>query len=165
MGTPGFGAAVAGVALGAAGAAATGAGGATAAGGSAAFAGGAACGTVNVGRSIGVGTIIRGGAAGCVAVGGGAGAFGATTADFASDGGGFTATGRGGVAAAGGCCLLMIAFSTSPGFEILERSILVLMPSDSGRLTRAERGEEADSEDPRRWRRTLSASWSSSELE
>ncbi len=111
-----------------------------------------------------VGTIMRGGGAG--AVGAETGAFATGAAGFASGAGGFTATGRAGGAAGGaGCCLLMIAFRTSPGFEILDRSILVLMPSDSLRAERADFAEEADSADPRKWRRTLSASCSSSELE
>lgn len=126
--------------------------------------GGAGCGTVKVGRSTCVGTIMRGGGAG--AVGAETGAFATGAAGFASGAGGFTATGRtGGAAGGAGCCLLMIAFRTSPGFEILDRSILVLMPSDSLRAERADFAEEADSADPRKWRRTLSASCSSSELE
>lgn len=144
------------------GAAATGADSVLAAGVSTDF-GGAACGTVNVRRSTCVGTIMRGGAAGETDAETGAWAAGA--AGFASVATGFTATGRGvGAVGAAGCCLLMMAFSTSPGLEILERSILVLMPSASLRAERADFAE-ADSADPRKWRRTLSASCSSSELE
>ena len=75
-------------------------------------------------------------------------------------------TGRGG--ATGGaalpCCLLMIAFSTSPGLEMCDRSILVLMPSGSVRAVRADLAA-APSPEPRRCWRTFSASCSSSELE
>jgi hypothetical protein len=165
VGVPGRGGVAFELAVGAAGAAATGAEGVVAAGVSTAF-GGAACGTVNVRRSTCVGTIMRGAAAGVTGVAAGAGAAGAG-AFISTAVCGFTATGRAGVGAAGagGCCLLMMAFSTSPGLEILERSILVLMPSASARGERADLAEEADSADPRKWRRTLSASCSSSELE
>lgn len=68
-------------------------------------------------------------------MGGGGGAFtveagGATAGEAA-------ATGRteGAAAAAGACCLRM-AFRTSPGLEILDRSILVLISSPSARLGR-----------------------------
>jgi len=86
------------------------------------FAGGA--GAENVGLTVVGGTINLGG--GAAAAGGDAGAFvtGATGVD-----GGAAATGRaGGLITAGACCL-RIAFSTSPGLEILERSILVLISS------------------------------------
>jgi hypothetical protein len=36
------------------------------------------------------------------------------------------------------CCLARIAFSTSPGLDMWERSILGLMPSASGRAARAD---------------------------
>jgi hypothetical protein len=71
--------------------------------------------------------------------------------------------GRGaGASAASFCCVM--ARSTSPGREIFDKSILVLMPSspDPGRDV-LELG--ATSERPRRCFRTRSASWSSRELE
>ena len=62
------------------------------------------------------------------------------------------------------CCLARIAFSTSPGLEMWERSILGLTPSASGRAARA---DFALWPLPEPWKcaRTFSASWSSSELE
>jgi hypothetical protein len=68
----------------------------------------------------------------------------------------------GGAAAPG--CLPMIAFSTSPGLEMCDKSILVLMPSGSERTLRADL-EAPPSPEPRRRTRTFSASCSSSELE
>jgi hypothetical protein len=91
-----------------------------------------------------------------------AGAGGASV--LASTTGGLTA-GRaaGGSTAAPFCCVM--ARSTSPGREIFERSILVLMPSSS-RAAREGFAELGDaSERPRRCFRTKSASWSSRELE
>jgi hypothetical protein len=69
----------------------------------------------------------------------------------------------GGAWTGAGPFLPMIAFSTSPGLEMCERSILVLIASGSRRAV-------ADfavgpSEWPRKWRRTRSASSSSRELE
>jgi hypothetical protein len=59
----------------------------------------------------------------------------------------------------------VIAFSTSPGREMCDRSILVLI-SSSPRSVRAERADDdCASDEPRMWARTFSASWSSSELE
>ena len=58
----------------------------------------------------------------------------------------------------------MIAFSTSPGLEMFERSIFVLMPSGSVRAAR-EDFAAAPSPVPRSLTRTLSASFSSRELE
>jgi hypothetical protein len=47
------------------------------------------------------------------------------------------ATGRtGGAAVVAGACCLRIAFRTSPGREILDRSILVLISSPTARLGR-----------------------------
>jgi hypothetical protein len=91
-------------------------------------------------------------------------AFGATGASaFASITVGLTggrATGGSGTP----FCWVM-ARSTSPGREILERSIFVLMPSSS-RTGREDFAELDDaSERPRRCLRTRSASWSSRELE
>lgn len=39
-------------------------------------------------------------------------------------------------AVAAGCCLPMMAFKTSPGLEMLDKSILVLIPSASPRAGR-----------------------------
>jgi hypothetical protein len=112
-----------------------------------------------------------GGLAGRSAAGFGGIAFGAGGAGGASTFASTVGTVAGGLAterAAGGsgtafCCV--IARSTSPGREIFERSILVLIPSSS----RAEREVFAEldpaSERPRRCFRTRSASWSSRELE
>ena len=96
----------------------------------------------------------------------GAGDAGAALAAGAGGAAGFVSTsGRGG--AAGGAeaavCFCVMSFRTSPGLEIWERSILVLISS----VSRAERGARpgAGSADARKCARTLSASWSSSELE
>ena len=59
----------------------------------------------------------------------------------------------------------MMAFRASPGLEILERSILVLISSPSGRVGREDRLELCAELATRRRARTLSASWSSRELE
>jgi hypothetical protein len=83
---------------------------------------------------------------------------------LASAGG--TATGRaGGAAAAAGVDCLRSRFSTSPGLEICERSILVLISSASVRLEREDLFEACASLVLRKWTRTFSASWSSRELE
>jgi hypothetical protein len=140
----GFGGGAAGCFTSTAGGAATtggggGADGAFVAGGAAVEADGAtgAAGTVNTGRgAAGGGTIRRGFGA---STGAGAGAAGfASTGGFAETGGfaaagGFGAGGAGVAAAAGPAFLLMIAFSTSPGLEMCDRSILVLMASGSAR--------------------------------
>jgi hypothetical protein len=70
-------------------------------------------------------------------VGGGAGTFTVETEGAAGEA---AADGRRGRAATltGACCLRM-AFRTSPGLEILERSILVLISSLSARLGRDDR--------------------------
>ena len=102
-----------------------------------------------------------GGAAGNVDAAGAA-VFCAGMAGFAAAGG--CATGRAGGAAASFCWV--IAFSTSPGREICERSILVLI-SSSPRTERAAvfAAAAGASEEPRRYCRTFSASCSSRELE
>jgi len=89
-------------------------------------------GTVNVGLGVVVGTTILGG--GTAAAGGGGGVF-TGEADGAA---GVALTGgrAAGADAATGTCCLRIAFRTSPGREILDRSILVLIPSLSARLER-----------------------------
>jgi len=119
-------------------------------------------GTVNVGRGVEVGTTslgeADGGLAGFVLTAGGAGTDG-----FVSRGGGTTVCGGG--VAVGACCLLMMAFNASPGLEICERSILVLISSASARPGREGRVEACDELAVRRRARTLSASWSSRELE
>ena len=120
-------------------------------------------GTVKIGRGVEVGTTNLGGAAGGGLAGFGRGAFTvgcAVPAALASTG----AVG-GGATAAGACCLLMMAFNASPGLEIWERSILVLISSASARPGREERLEVCAGLALRRRARTLSASWSSRELE
>src|SRR5689334_14248769 len=91
---------------------------------------------------------------------------------MAAAGGAAEAAGLGGGAATGGastaadgCCLLMMAFKASPGLEIWERSILVLISSVSARVGREDRLEVCAALLARRRARTLSASWSSRELE
>ncbi len=110
----------------------------------------------------GCGTTSRGGGA---AAGGGAttGAFATGAAGLASAGG--LSAGRAGAAGGGACCLL-IAFRTSPGLEMWERSILVLISSASVRLARGARPVAVcASAAARKWCRTFSASCSSRELE
>jgi len=141
-------------------------GGATAAGGWGAGRGG----TVNVGRGCWLGTISLGagaGAWGCGGTGtGGLAAGGGATAGLVSVTGGGTIAGRGGVATAGGAaCLARIAFNTSPGFEICDRSILVLISSLSLRAVRAALLALVPSFCAWKWARTLTASCSSIELE
>ena len=90
--------------------------------------GGVVCGAETAG---GEGAVGRGGAPGeALPVGAAAGLVSA----------GGPATGAWRVAAAGGAavpdCCLVIAFSTSPGLEMCDRSILVLIPSFSVRLCR-----------------------------
>src|SRR5260370_482828 len=114
------------------------------------------------------GAIVRGGALL-------AGTAGAAEVGFAiAVAGGFASCATGGVAGrAGGtgcdegaaCCLLMMAFSTSPGFEMCDKSILVLIQSVSTRLARAVFAALWASPEARKCARTFSASWSSSELE
>jgi hypothetical protein len=135
--------------------------------GAAAGGGAGGAGAVKVGLGVAVGTTNLGGA-----TGGAAGALGAGmvaaggavwTAGLVSTCGGATTGGT--VATAGPCCLLMIALRASPGLEILERSILVLISSPSARTDRAGRLEVCAALAERRRARTLSASWSSRELE
>jgi hypothetical protein len=113
---------------------------------------------------------------GRVAGGGGAtlaaGIGGATAGVTLATGGGGTAAGLAATGGAGGrtgtpapSFFCVIALSTSPGREICDRSILVLI-SSSPRSGRAERADDdCASDEPRMWARTFSASWSSSELE
>jgi hypothetical protein len=110
----------------------------------------------------------RGGAAtggGVTGAAGGTGfAAGGTTTGLATTGGGVAGrAGGGGAAAASFRCVR--ALSTSPGREMCERSILVLI-SSSPRRGRADFAAVAGaSDEPRRWTLTFSASYSSSELE
>ena len=132
-------------------------------GGVPADAGGGA-GAEKVGLAVGVGTIILGAGAATVAAGGGeALTVGAGGAAGVAVAGGRTA-GAGAAALTGACCFRM-AFRTSPGREILERSILVLISSLSTRLERACFVEVCASLKERRYARTFSASCSSTELE
>ena len=122
------------------------------------------------GRSgIGGGTITRGCTTGVTGAETGAGdttgtggfATGGATTGFATTGG---ATGFGGGAAAASF-FCVIARSTSPGREMFDRSILVLISSSprSGRAVFAD--DPCRSAEPWIWARTFSASWSSFELE
>ncbi len=126
-----------------------------------------AAGAVNVGRGVAVGTTNFGAASGGGVGGFGAGGFAAGGAGAATglvSTGGAVADG-GAAAAAGPCCLLMMAFSASPGLEMWERSILVLISSASARPGREDRLEVCAWLAARNCARTLSASWSSRELE
>lgn len=94
-------------------------------------------------------------------------AAGGAAAGFVSTAAGRGVGGRGGTAGAVGataCCFCVISFSTSPGLEMWDRSILVLISSGS-RPKRDARDDALASADARKWARTFSASWSSSELE
>jgi len=120
----------------------------------------------------------RGAAEGCTdagalavagsALAGDAGSFaaGGTAAGLGAEVGGATgATPErvGGVATAPFCCVM--ALSTSPGREMFERSILVLI-SSSPRVVRTDfEVAPCASALARKWARTLSASFSSRELE
>ena len=140
-------------------------------GGAATGAGGGAGGaTETVGFSATGGTttgrVTGGGATGAPTEAGGvAGAAGFATGGATTGRGGATGAGgrTGGAAAASFFCVM--AFSTSPGREMCDRSILVLI-SSSPRSVRAVRAEEpCASAEPRIWARTFSASCSSNELE
>ncbi len=121
----------------------------------------AGCGTENVGLTVVVGTTILGGGT-AAGVGLAGGIFVAGVAGTVSAG----ATGRttAGAALTGACCL-RIALRTSPGREMLDRSILVLISSASARLGREDFGELCAELAARIKARTFSASWSSTELE
>lgn len=125
--------------------------------------GAAGSGTVNVGRAVGVGrTIFGGGGAGA---GGGTGTFAAgfATTGLVSTGGTGGCAGAAGVGC-GACCLRM-ALRTSPGLEMWERSILVLISSPGTRPARAALLAACASPAERKCARTFSASCSSRELE
>jgi hypothetical protein len=150
-----------------AGAAALGATGAADAGAATGGAGGGGAGTVNVGRGVALGTTNLGAIGGAAAGGfcaAGLATGGATAAAglVSTAGGALAVVGAG---AAGACCLLIMAFSASPGLEIWERSILVLISSVSTRPGREVRLDDCAEVAVRRRARTLSASWSSRELE
>ena len=119
-------------------------------------------GAEKVGLAVGVGTITLGAGAATVAAGGGE-ALTVGTGGAA----GVAATGgrAAGAATLTGACCLRMAFRTSPGREILERSILVLISSLSTRLERACFVEVCASLMERKYARTFSASCSSTELE
>jgi hypothetical protein len=143
------------------------AGGTCAAGGGAGRAGGATTGAEGTGG----GGAAGGATTGRTATTGGAAGGGATTG--AAGGGGGTGFGTGGMTTAGfsgggaaASFFCVIAFSTSPGREMCERSILVLISSSprSPRGLDLPAGDEASAEE-RRYTRTFSASWSSRELE
>ena len=66
---------------------------------------------------------------------------------------------------AAGCFLSRMAFSTSPGLEMCDKSILVLISSGAACELRASFADPWPSPGPRKRKRTFSASCSSSELE
>jgi hypothetical protein len=126
---------------------------------------------VNVGLGVGVGTTSRGAGAGGFA-GAGVGAFGCAEGATGVAAAGLVSTGAGGTGGRTGvgggvgvCCLARIALRTSPGLEICERSIFVLISSESLRGLRAVLPDAEDSACARKCRRTLSASSSSMEEE
>jgi len=105
-----------------------------------------------------------GGAAGFATGGGGTGVAVAAGAVVLVSTGGRSDAGRAGTGgAAAACCFCVISFRTSPGLEMWDRSILVLISSAS-RVERADRAGAASAV-ARKCARTLSASKSSSELE
>ena len=107
-----------------------------------------------------VGSVVGGGAAGVFAAGGAA-------AGLVSNGGATGGRAGGGVGTAGACCFARMAFSTSPGLEMCDRSILVLMASASSPRPREVFAELAVCVSAWAWKcaRTLSASSTSIELE
>jgi len=153
-----------------------GAAGGAALAGAAGGAGGAGGRIIGAGGRTVCGVMNRGAGAGGSGVGagfggaGGAGvAVGAAAAGLASTGAagfGGTAVGRGaaGGGAAAACCFCVMSFRTSPGFEMCERSIFVLISSDSRPDGRAPLLDAASAADLK-CARTFSASKSSSELE
>jgi len=125
------------------------------------------------------GLVVAGGFAtgGVITLGGGGatGGFGGVTTPAALAGGAtavlLSGTGGCGTAGRGGAtvaadCFWLIALSTSPGLEIWDRSILVLISSASPRAERVDLdGAAWASAFARKWARTFSASCSSRELE
>jgi hypothetical protein len=134
------------------------------------FTAGGATGTLATGRATVCGVMKRGagggggGAAGFAAAGGVAGGAGgaATLASTGGAGGRMGVGGGAGVVAA--CCCLVMSLSTSPGLEMCDRSILVLISSAS-RPARDREGADWASAAARKCVRTFSASCSSTELE
>ncbi len=154
---------------------AAGAGGATTAGrGAGGRAGGAAIGAAT-GLSIGGATAGRGGTAtgGAAALAGVAGAGGLAKGAGTTGRGGIIAGFSAGGAATGACAagatasfFCVMAFKTSPGREMCDRSILVLISSSPLRAARAAALlAEVEPSEFRKCTRTFSASKSSSELE
>ena len=173
MGAAGLAAIGAGACVGAGGGGAVAAGGTTTGRGSAATTGavGGAGGTTFTGLTGVCGNTILGAGGSTFGGAGGGAAIGALAAGASA---GLASTGCGAVGGAGGCaaggcaagdCLLMMALSTSPGLEMWDRSILVLISSDSARLGRPSLAEVCDSPEARSLIRTFSASCSSKELE
>jgi len=139
-----------------------------AAGAAACAAGAATCAPAGggaAGRPDGIGTAGGAAAAAGFAAAGTAGAAGFTTAGAAGAAGFVAARAAGRGAGGAGVVCLVMAFSTSPGLEILERSILVLISLAAGRAARFSLAEDAASAWPRKWRRTFSASSAPMELE
>src|SRR6266436_1738810 len=150
--------------------------------GGAGWAGGGAAGRTGTAGEAGVAATDAAGGAGLAAAGGAGGAGGRTIGaggrvvcgvmnlgagagvGLASTTGGRGAAERGAAGVAAACCFCVISFSTSPGLEMCERSILVLISSAS-RPARGERDGALASAEARKWARTFSASWSSRELE
>ncbi|SRR5712692_4397807 len=129
-----------------------------------------ASGTVLAGAFAAGGVIAGGGGVTTAAFGGAIGAaFAAGAVTLGTTG--FVSVGRcgtggrvGGPVTAACCCV--IAFSTSPGLEIWDRSILVLISSGSARAVREGFDEDVCASAPaRKCARTFSASCSSMELE
>jgi hypothetical protein len=126
------------------------------------IAGFSATGATTAGRAGGINGVAGGVEIEGVGGGGVGRATGGATVGLATTAGG--AAGRTGAGAAASF-FCVIALSTSPGREMFDKSILVLI-SSSPRSGRADRADGAcASDDPRRWIRTFSASCSSSELE
>lgn len=126
--------------------------------------GGAAIGAAGAAGRAGVaGVTIRGGGVAADALGAAGFIAGATGLVSCTAGG----TGReGGALGAGAvpCCFARMAFRTSPGLEIWDRSIFGFTLSASARAARLDFALWPLPE-PSKAARTLSASWSSSELE
>lgn len=127
-------------------------------------AGGGGGGAITAEADLGCGTTSRGAGGGSGAGFGGAGAFATGAAGLASTGGAAGGTGFGAAGGAAACCFCVISFITSPGFEICERSIFVLI-SSSPRTVRADLELADEASRDLKTARTFSASWSSRELE
>jgi hypothetical protein len=142
------------------------AGGAAAAGAAGGAGGPTGAGFSATGGGATTGWAARGGVTGAPTEAGGVAGTAGLAAGAATTGrGGTTGMGgrTGGTAAASFFCV--IAFSTSPGREMCDKSIFVLI-SSSPRSMRAVRAEgDCASDEPRMWDRTFSASCSSRELE